>query len=256
MRARRALPLPAVLLLLAGCGSPVDPAGTGRSGDVRVAAETSLKRAFTSYGETFTGGEVQLSFAAPRALAAQVRSGTKPDVVASADTRLPARLHAEGLVEAPRTFTSNRLVVAVPKNSSKVRSLADLAAPGVKVAIGSAGSPLGSYTRTVLARVDGSQRRRILANVRSEGSDSAAIAAKVRRGAVDAGIVYVTDVVATDGRLRAIGVARRLEPRVAYAVAVVKDARNPEPARAFIDGLFEGAGADALDAAGFRSAGR
>jgi molybdate transport system substrate-binding protein len=38
---------------------------------------------------------------------------------------------------------------------------------------------------------------------------------------------------------------------VAYGVAIVKDAKEPEAARAFVDGLISGAGQEALRAAGF-----
>jgi molybdate transport system substrate-binding protein len=38
---------------------------------------------------------------------------------------------------------------------------------------------------------------------------------------------------------------------VSYGVAVVKGAKHPESAKAFVDGLLRGAGRKALDAAGF-----
>ena len=255
MKARLAL-LAVALLLLAGCGSTDGGGSSGRGGDLLVSAATSLKRAFTSYGEAFESADVQLSFAGSDELAAQIRSGAKPDVFAAANTKLPAQLFAEGLVEKPQTFASNRLALAVPASGSKVRSIADLADAGVTIAIGSKSVPVGAYTRTVLDRLDAGERRRILANVRSEEPDVGGIAAKLTQGAVDAGFLYVTDVAATNGRLQAIALPTRLQPDVAYAVAVVKDARHPQPARAFVAGLLQGAGADALRAAGFRSPAR
>ena len=42
-----------------------------------------------------------------------------------------------------------------------------------------------------------------------------------------------------------------LQPQVAYGVAVVKGANEPGAAQAFIDGLVDGAGAQALEDAGF-----
>jgi molybdate transport system substrate-binding protein len=87
--------------------------------------------------------------------------------------------------------------------------------------------------------------------VRSNEPDVGGVVGKVAQGAVDAGFVYVTDVKGADGRLRAITLPEELQPQVAYGVAVVKGAKNPEQAKAFVDGLISGDGRKRLDAAGF-----
>ena len=74
------------------------------------------------------------------------------------------------------------------------------------------------------------------------------------QGGADAGFVYVTDVRASGGELRAIDIPDALEPTVVYAAAVVKGAKHPEQAKAFIDGLRTGAGRAALQKAGFGAA--
>ena len=235
--------------IAAGCGS--DDAGSDR-GEVLVSAATSLKSAFTTYGEQLADSEAQFSFAGSDELAAQIRSGAKPDVFASANTKLPDELFAAGLVERPQAFASNRLVLAVPAEATKVRALEDLAEDDVTLVVGAESVPIGSYTRKVLARVDGPTRTKILANVRSNEPDVGGISAKLTQGAADAGFLYVTDVVATNGRLKAIELPAALQPEVAYGVAVVKGARHREEAQAFVAGLLDGAGADALRKAGFR----
>jgi len=232
--------------LLAGCGSDKDDRG-----ELLVSAAASLKSAFTSYGEQFTDAEAQFSFAGSDELAAQIRTGAKPDVFASANTKLPEQLFAQGLVERPRVFAANRLVLAVPASEAKVRGLDDLAREGVTIALGSAGVPVGAYTRKLLARLDSATRAAILANVRSEEPDVGGISAKLGQRAADAGFLYVTDVAATNGRLKAIELPARLEPAVAYGVAIVKGAPHAKAAQAFVAGLLDGAGADALQAAGF-----
>ena len=87
--------------------------------------------------------------------------------------------------------------------------------------------------------------------MRSEEPDVAGIVGKLAQGAVDAGFVYATDVAAAGGALRGIALPARLEPQVAYAAAVVRNAPHPAQARAFVAGLARGAGAQALRAAGF-----
>ena len=239
-----------ITLLAAGCGSDDTP-GTG-GGEVLVSAATSLKSAFTSYGRQFGAAEAQFSFAGSDELAAQIRTGARPDVFASANTKLPDELFAAGLVERPQTFASNRLVLAVPAEAGKVRALDDLAEDDVTLVVGAESVPIGAYTRKVLSRLDTPARTRILANVRSNEPDVGGISAKLTQGAADAGFLYVTDVVATNGRLKAIELPAALQPEVAYGVAVVKGARHREAAQAFVAGLLDGAGAGALRKAGFR----
>jgi ABC-type molybdate transport system substrate-binding protein len=56
---------------------------------------------------------------------------------------------------------------------------------------------------------------------------------------------------ATDGEIRAVEIPHDLRPDVAYSVAVVEGAENPQGAHEFVDGLTAGPGAEALEAAGF-----
>lgn len=239
----------------AGCGGDDDAgAGTGATaasnGALIVSGATSLKQAFERYGEVFPGDE-RFQFAGSDELAAQIRQGVRPDVFASANTTLPDELHAEGLVGRPVVFAGNRLVIAVPADGSEIRSVDDLASAGTTIAIGSESVPIGAYTRSVLARLGEAESEAILRNVRSNEPDVGGIVGKVSQGAVDAGFVYVTDVEGSGGKLRAVDLPEWIQPSVAYGAAVVDGAEHPEQARAFIDGLVSGAGAEALSAAGF-----
>jgi molybdate transport system substrate-binding protein len=241
--------LPGVLALaVAACGG--EAGGSGKP-QLTVSAAASLKAAFTEYGEEFSQAKTRFSFAGSDELAAQIGQGVKPDVYAAANTSLPDELYSKGLVEKPTVFAGNELVLAVPADGDKLTSLADLTKEGVKLAIGQEDVPVGSYTHTVLDKLPPGERKAILANVGSEEPDVAGITGKLTQGAVDAGFLYVSDVRATDGKLKAIGLPADLQPAVAYGVAVVKGAKQPEAARAFIDGLLDGAGARALEDAGF-----
>jgi molybdate transport system substrate-binding protein len=244
MRRHIRLLLPLLALVAAGCGSSDKPTLT-------VSAATSLKSAFTGYAGDFNDASVRASFAGSDELAAQIRQGVRPDVFASANTKLPDELYQKGLVEKPVVFAANRLVLAVPASGAKVASLADLAKPGTTIAMGSASVPIGAYTRKVLAKLPAGQARAILANVRSNEPDVGGVVGKISQGAVDAGFVYVTDVRAADGKLRAIALPASVQPQVAYGVAVVKGSKHHAQAQAFVDGLLKGQGRKRLDAAGF-----
>jgi molybdate transport system substrate-binding protein len=236
-------------LALAACGSS-SSSDSGHSGGLVVSAASSLQTAFTDYANE-AGFDARQSFAGSDELAAQIRQGVTPDVFAAANTALPDELHKDGLVGRPVVFAANSLVVAVPDGSA-IHSLDDLTRPGTTIAIGDAAVPVGAYTHEVLGRLPTAEGRAILANVRSQEPDDASIVGKVTQGAVDAGFVYVTDITATEGELRAIELPASLQPDVAYGAAVVDGAQNKGDAKRFIDGLLHGEGAAALRRAGFK----
>ncbi|MEA2475633.1 MAG: molybdate transport system substrate-binding protein [Thermoleophilaceae bacterium] len=253
MNRRRSRGLPALSLiaaLLAAMGG-VALTGCGGSGSGRprltVSAATSLKAPLTGYAADFDQADVRLSFAGSDQLAAQIRLGARPDVFASADEDLPAALHREGLVDRPVRFATNRLV-AVMVAGGKVRRFADLAKPGIRIAAGSPSVPVGAYARRAIAALPQPQRRAITGNIATEEPDVAAVIARVRGGAVDAGFAYVTDARAVP-ELRTIDLP--VQVTAAYAVAVVRSTKHPDEARRFVRGLLAGAGRDALLSAGF-----
>ena len=88
--------------------------------------------------------------------------------------------------------------------------------------------------------------------MRSEEPDVAGITGKLTQGAVDAGFLYASDVRATDGKLKAIELPDdaaadgRLRRRGGQGRQAAASRR-----KAFIAGLLDGAGAQALEDAGF-----
>src|SRR4051812_18714162 len=242
------------MLAGAGCGGD-DDSGAGSSGPTRlvVSAASSMTRAIEECAPKFGKAEnadVKLSFAGSDELAAQIQQGAGVDVYAAANTKLPDRLHEDGLLDQPAEFATNEFVLAVPKDSS-IASTSDLTKEGTKIAIGSESVPIGAYTRETLSKLPPAEEKAILANVRSNEPDVKGIVGKLTQGAVDAGFVYVTDVNATNGELKAIDLPADLEPEVTYAAAVVTGAKQPDEAKAYIDGLTGGPCADALEEAGF-----
>lgn len=260
---RRGAPLVLALailaaLVVAGCGGGSSSSGStaggaesasSGGGSLIVLGASSLTEAVTRYGESFEGADVKASFAGSDELAAQIQQGAKADVFASADTEYPQELFAAGLVEKPQVFARNELVIAVPAGS-EIKSLAELAEPGVKLVIGDPSVPVGSYTRTVLGRLPASEREAIMSNVVSEETEVASIVAKLEQGAADAGFVYVTDEKSAAG-LEPVAIPAKLQPDVEYGVAVVRSSGDKPAAEAFVAGLIEGEGQEDLREAGF-----
>ena len=229
-----------------GCGSD-DP------NRLVVSAASSMTVTLEACAPKFGDAEnadVKLSFAGSDELAAQIRQGAKVDAYAAANTKLPDELYADGLLTKPVEFATNEFVLAVPEDSD-IQSVADLTKEGTVLVVGSESVPIGAYTRETLAKLPPAQEKAILANVRSNEPDVKGIVGKLTQGAADAGFVYVTDVNAASGDLKAIHLPKELEPQVAYAAGVVKKAEQPDLGGKFVDGLTQGDCADALGDAGF-----
>jgi molybdate transport system substrate-binding protein len=241
------------LLVLAGCGDDATVGAGSGEPQLVVSAASSMKEALTACAPEFSGADVKLQFAGSDELAAQIRQGVPVDVFAAASTKLPETLAAEGELETPVEFATNRLVLAVPADGD-VASVDDLEQPGVKLVIGAEGVPVGDYTRAALEQLGAAHSEAILANVRSNEPDVKGVVGKLTQGAADAGFVYVSDVEAAGDTLRAIDLPARVDATATYGAGVVKGTDEPEAAEAFVDDLLAGGCHDALIAAGFGEA--
>jgi molybdate transport system substrate-binding protein len=232
-----------VLALAAGltaCGGASSPAEAHPT----VFAASSLSEVFSRLDP-----DARFSFAGSDDLATQIRAGAPADVLAAASPKYPDELYADGLVEQPKVFATNRLVLVVPKaNPAGIDALADLRRPGVKLVVGAEGVPIGDYTRIVLENLDALD---VLDHVVSEEDDVKGVVGKVALGEADAGFVYATDVKPVAEKVSSIELPASAQARVRYEIAVVSGSAHPEAAQAFVALVLGDAGRAALSAAGF-----
>jgi molybdate transport system substrate-binding protein len=230
------------VFVLVGCG------GGGGDEPLTVFAAASLTEVFTGLSP-----ETRFNFAGSDALATQLREGARADVYAAASPRYPEELHAEGVVEQPRAFATNRLVLIVPDgNPARLDSVRDVACgpagqPRVKLVVGAAGVPIGDYTREALA----SLWRPLSRCVVSEEEDAKGVVGKVTLGEADGGFVYATDARAAGDDVQVIELPDELQADVRYLVAVVAESDQADEARAFVDLLAGDRGRRLLRQAGF-----
>jgi molybdate transport system substrate-binding protein len=245
------------LAVLAGCGSaPPDAAGPGATtsgggaGTVTVFAAASLTESFSRLGRQFEaahpGASVTFSFAASSTLAQQIVNGAPADVFASASRKNMDQVVAAGEAADPTPFARNLLEIAVPPdNPAKIRTLGDLARPGVKVAVCQPQVPCGAVAQTVF------DKAKLTVHPVTLGQDVKAVLTTVRTGEVDAGLVYVTDVRAAGGKVTGIEIAKESNASTTYPIAVTTHGHNPATARTFVDFVLSDAGRAVLTAAGF-----
>ena len=216
--------------LLLAAAIALAPTATGATPRLTVYAASSLTEVFPRIDK-----RPRYSFGGSNQLALQIRLGGRADVFASASPEFTQALFRERLVERPRTFASNSLVLAVPRsNPAGLRTVYDLAQRDVRLVIGAPSVPIGAYTRRVLARLGLS---RVLSKVVSEEPDVKSIVAKVALGEADAGFVYRTDVRPVSARVRGIAIPASAQPTVRYQVAVVRASRNKPAARRWVQML-------------------
>lgn len=249
----------AIAVALAGALTacvPAAPAGnatpnSGPSGTLTVFAAASLKTTFTRLAAQFEarnpGAKLTLSFAGSSDLATQITQGAPADVFASADTRNMSRLADAGLLDGTATnFATNVLVIAVPpSNPASVTSFADLARPGVKAVVCASQVPCGAAADAV------EKAAGVALSPVSEESSVTDVLGKVVSGEADAGLVYVSDVKGSGGRVKGIPFDESGEAVNTYPIAAVGPGRNKELAEAFIAMVAGADGRTILSEAGF-----
>ncbi|WP_208818128.1 molybdate ABC transporter substrate-binding protein [Micromonospora terminaliae] len=239
-------------LALTGCGGADDEPSAGTGGTVTVFAAASLTESFTKLGKdyeaTHPGTRLVFNFAGSAALATQITQGAPADVFAAASPATMKTVTDAGeAAGTPAVLVRNQLVIAVPKgNPDRVVGLADLARPGVKVALCAEQVPCGAAAKTALAAAGVR-----LAPATLEQDVKGALA-KVKLGEVDAALVYRTDVRAA-AELDAVEFPESARAVNDYPIVVLKHAGNPDGARGFVDHVRSAAGLAALTAAGFQA---
>ena len=243
--------------LLSACGSSDDDPGTaagssstGLTGEITVLAAASLTGSFTELGQQFEaahpGTKVNFSFGPSSGLATQITSGSPADVFASASAKNMDTVVAAKAAGTPTTFAKNVMEIAVPPaNPGKITALADLAQPAVKVALCAAEVPCGVGAHTVFTNA------KLTVKPVTEEVDVKATLTKVQLGEVDAGIVYVTDVLAAGDKVKGIEIPADVNASTSYPISTLTASKNTALAQAYVDYVLSAAGAQALTAAGF-----
>ena len=228
-----------------------DNAVVPQTGTVNVFAAASLAAAFQAVGEAFGKAHpdlnVQLNFAGSSTLVQQIRQGAPADVFASADEANMQKLVESGAIAgSPQLFARNSLQIAVaPGNLKHIASLADVAKPGLTLALCGPSVPCGRYAAEAFGRAG------VPVPAASQELDVQAVLSKVARGEADAGIVYVTDLRAAAGKVEGVDIPESSNIIARYPIAQVKDASNAAAAAAFIEFVVSPEGQQLLAGFGF-----
>ena len=237
-----------VVAFAAACGAGSTTSAADDPRELNVFAAASLTEAFTELGDRFTaehpGVTVAFNFAGSNDLVTQLQQGAPADVLATADTGNMEK--AASLTGAPQAFAGNELVIAVePGNPEGISGLADLTGEDLKVVLAAPEVPAGKYAQEALAKA-GVTVQPVSLEVTVKG-----VVTKVSLGEADAGIAYVTDVAAAQGKIDGIAIPADLNVVATYPIATLRDAADPADAQAFVDLVLSAEGQAVLAEYGF-----
>jgi molybdate transport system substrate-binding protein len=250
-----------VALGFAACGSDAGGAGgaasatasgsASLSGDLTVLAAASLTESFTTLGKQFEaahpGVEVTFGFAASSTLATQIASGAPADVFASASATNMDAVVAAGAAADPKTFATNVMEIAVPPdNPGKVTGVDSLAGADVKTALCQPQVPCGTTAQQVFTDA------KVTVTPVTLEPDVKSVLSKVQLGEVDAGVVYVTDVLAAGDKVKGVQIPDDVNASTSYPIAALTKSANAATAAAFVEYVLSPAGSSVLAAAGFQ----
>jgi molybdate transport system substrate-binding protein len=252
----------------AGCGGEAGGAAAGdeeQRGTLTVLAASSLTDAFGELARTFEernpGVEVRQSFESSATLLTQIQRGARADVFASAAEEEMDTAVEDGLVAGePEVFARNHEVVMVPQdNPAGIRSMQDLAKPGVKLVLAEEGVPAADYAVEILGRADAEYgrgfKRVVLSNVVSREADVRASVSRVALGDADATFGYASDYTPDiRDRVLVIRIPENLNISATYPIAVLEDAGSPGLARGWVDLVVSEEGQRVLEKWGFEPA--
>ncbi|HEY7921049.1 MAG TPA: molybdate ABC transporter substrate-binding protein [Streptosporangiaceae bacterium] len=246
---------------VAGCSSSGGSGGSSSgasgspsaasTGTITVFAAASLMGTFTQLGKQFEaahpGDTVKFSFGPSSGLATQITSGAPADAFASAAPANMDTVVQAGDASNPQDFAKNTMEVAVPpKNPGKVKSVNDLAKKSVKVALCQPQVPCGVVAAEVFKNAG------IKVKPVTLQPDVKSVLTQVELGSVDAGMVYVTDVMAAGTKVKGVTISDKDNASTLYPIATISDSKHKSIAQSFVAYVLSPAGQQVLTAAGFQ----
>ena len=225
--------------------------------ELTISAAASLTDVLEELKDTYTKDhpeiKINYSFGSSGALQAQIEEGAPVDLFFSAaEKQMDALEEKDLLLEGTReTLLINKVVLITPKDSqASLSSLEDLKNDDIKkIAIGDPSNvPVGQYSEEIFKNLnitDAVMPKAVL------GTDVRTVLTWVENGEVDCGLVYKTDALTSDKVEILLEAPEGSHKKVTYPGAVVKDSKNQDQSKAFLEFLKSDQAAKAFEKYGF-----
>lgn len=243
----------ALTLSLTACSSGSDSAQQAPTRTLTVSAAASLTEVYQQLGNQFQqanpGTTVRFNFGGSDTLAQQIVQGAPADVLATASTKTMQTAQQAGKISgAPVTYATNKLQIATaPGDPKNIRSLADLAKPGVTSVVCAPAVPCGA------AATAAEKAAKVTLTPVSEEQDVKGVLQRVQTGNADGGLVYVTDVKSAGGKVTGVDFpeAGAQGATQTYPIGVVTGSAQADLGQKWIQFVTGPQGKAALAQAGF-----
>lgn len=234
------------------CLLPLVACGLGVEGELRVSAAASLTDAFAEVESAFEAAnpdvDVVLNLGSSSSLRVQILEGAPADVFASANLSNMDQVVAAAEAEGGEIFVTNLLQIAVPAgNPAGVSGLQDFANEELLIGLCVEDVPCGDFGRQALENAG------VTPAIDTNEPDVRALLTKIEAGELDAGIVYVTDVLSAPGAVEGVDIPEEFNVVAEYPIAALVNAPNPAAAAAFVEFVLSGEGQAILARYGFES---
>lgn len=231
------------------------PSSTAQAdGELTVFAAASLTETFTELGKKFEaahpGVKIKFQFGSSATLATQITNGAPADVFAAASPATMKTVSDAGdAVGTPAVFVRNKLEIATPKeNPGKVTGLNDFTKKDLDIVLCAVAVPCGAAAEKVFTAAG------LTPEVDSREQDVKAVLTKVELGEADAALVYKTDVLAASDKVKGIEFPEAEKAINDYPIAALKDSKNADTAKSWVEYIQSGEAQKVLEDAGFESA--
>ena len=242
-------------LLLTGCSSSTKK--EDKTIELNISAAASLKEAMADLEAAYTSKNPEVSFVinygSSGSLQQQIEQGAPCDLFISAGEKQMTALEEEGLLldGTNKDLVKNSLVL-VTSNDSEISSIDSLNSDAVsKITLSEPSSvPAGKYadeTLTSLAIKDSLNNKLVFAK------DVKEVLAWTASGNADAGFVYLSDALSSDGVKIVETISEEYHSPITYPVAIIKDSDDIDAAKAFEDFLFTDEAQEIFEKYGYKS---
>ncbi|NLA10965.1 MAG: molybdate ABC transporter substrate-binding protein [Firmicutes bacterium] len=223
-----------MIMALGGC-APAEKDEVTLNLSVAASLTDAMEELAELYKDEQAHVTIEFNFGSSGALQQQIEQGAPADIFMSAASKQMNELEEkELLLDGTRVdLLQNELVLVVPKGFAGVEEFGDLTADEIElIAIGDPESvPAGKYAQeafTSLGLWEALEGKLMLSK------DVREVLAYVETEAVQAGAVYRTDALISDKVEVAAAAPEGSHAPVTYPVAVLKDSKNQEEAKALL----------------------
>lgn len=264
---------------LAGCGSTASTADQGSAPkdmektELVVFAAASMTETLEEIKETYEAKHEDITltfnFDSSGTLKTQIEEGADCDVFISAgqeqmdqlDLSAEPSVHTDGLdfvkSDSRIDLLENKVTLVVPEDNQNIQSFDDLKtalqSDDIMLAMGNRDVPVGQYTQKILQYYGLNEQELANAGKITYGTNVKEVTTQVSEGSVDCGVIYCTD--AYSAGLTVVDEATAdVCGQVIYPAAVMKNSKDTDAAREFLDYLTTDEAMKVFESVGFAPA--